>query len=109
MSGEMKEETMIGGGSLLAFFFFLTHALINPGAGESGKSTIVKQMKIIHLNGFTKEEIAGFKANIHFNTVECMRALVVSAQKFGYKFQTNNEVRPCILSHLMPYQMMKPF
>ena len=25
------------------------------GGGESGKSTIVKQMKILHINGFTEE------------------------------------------------------
>ena len=31
------------------------------GAGESGKSTLVKQMKIIHSDGFSKEELNSFK------------------------------------------------
>ncbi|XP_042198494.1 guanine nucleotide-binding protein G(o) subunit alpha-like [Callorhinchus milii] len=31
------------------------------GAAESGKSTLVKQMKIIHSHGFSDEELASFK------------------------------------------------
>ncbi|XP_043570931.1 guanine nucleotide binding protein (G protein) alpha v1 isoform X2 [Chiloscyllium plagiosum] len=37
------------------------------GAAESGKSTLVKQMKIIHSHGFTEEELISFK--IHAQTV----------------------------------------
>ena len=32
-----------------------------PGAGESGKSTIVKQMKIIHESGFTSEDFKQYR------------------------------------------------
>ncbi|KAG9509960.1 hypothetical protein GZH46_01513 [Fragariocoptes setiger] len=45
-----------------------THRLLLLGAGESGKSTIVKQMRILHINGFSEEEkrqkIEDIKRNI---------------------------------------------
>ncbi|XP_077982135.1 guanine nucleotide-binding protein G(s) subunit alpha-like [Glandiceps talaboti] len=45
-----------------------THRLLLLGAGESGKSTIVKQMRILHVDGFSTEEkkqkIEDIKKNI---------------------------------------------
>jgi hypothetical protein len=52
----------------------LTPAL--TGAGESGKSTIAKQLKIIHLNGFTQQERLAYKAIIFSNVVGSIRVLV---------------------------------
>jgi len=57
--------------------------LLLLGAGESGKSTIAKQMKIIHLNGFTDEERRDFKSIIWSNVVGSIRVLVEAAQNLG--------------------------
>ncbi|XP_010179845.1 PREDICTED: guanine nucleotide-binding protein G(t) subunit alpha-1, partial [Mesitornis unicolor] len=45
-------------------------------AGESGKSTIVKQMKIIHQDGYSLEECLEFIAIIYSNTLQSMLAIV---------------------------------
>ena len=39
------------------------------GAGESGKSTLVKQMKIIHGDGYTVDELKSYKPTICDNLV----------------------------------------
>ncbi|XP_051977607.1 guanine nucleotide-binding protein G(o) subunit alpha-like isoform X2 [Xyrauchen texanus] len=43
------------------------------GAAESGKSTLVKQMKIIHSHGFTKQELASFKPAVLDNLMTSMK------------------------------------
>jgi guanine nucleotide-binding protein G(i) subunit alpha len=46
------------------------------GAGESGKSTISKQMKIIHLNGFSEAELLSYKPILQSNAIETIKILV---------------------------------
>ncbi|XP_048869153.1 guanine nucleotide binding protein (G protein) alpha v1 [Brienomyrus brachyistius] len=43
------------------------------GAAESGKSTLVKQMKIIHSHGFTKQELTSFKPAVLDNLLTSMK------------------------------------
>lgn len=43
------------------------------GAAESGKSTLVKQMKIIHSHGFTKQELSSFKPAVLDNLLTSMK------------------------------------
>ncbi|KAJ6231680.1 guanine nucleotide-binding protein g(o) subunit alpha [Anaeramoeba flamelloides] len=46
------------------------------GSGESGKSTIARQMKIIHQNGFSELEKMKFKTIIHSNIIEYIQELI---------------------------------
>lgn len=53
-----------------------------PGSGESGKSTIVKQMKIIHLKGYSEDELYNYRPTVFKNLVECAKAVVVAMRHF---------------------------
>lgn len=44
--------------------------MLMSGAGESGKSTVIKQMKIIHQGGFPHEELLDFRTQIYRNIQE---------------------------------------
>ncbi|CUM67712.1 uncharacterized protein PRCAT00005417001 [Priceomyces carsonii] len=46
------------------------------GSGESGKSTIVKQMKILHQNGYTKEERYEYKPFVYKNILTCIKNII---------------------------------
>jgi len=46
------------------------------GAGESGKSTILKQLKNIHNHKIPKSDLNHITMSLHQNIVECMRALL---------------------------------
>ncbi|KAF2719280.1 G-protein alpha subunit [Polychaeton citri CBS 116435] len=63
------------------------------GSGESGKSTIVKQMKIIHQNGYTQDELAFYRHTIYKNLVDCAKALVSAIRQFDIEVEQaeNNE------------------
>lgn len=50
--------------------------LLLLGAGESGKSTIVKQMKIIHESGFTQEDFKQYRPVVYSNTIQSLVAIL---------------------------------
>eukprot|EP00038_Savillea_parva_P006801 m.165952 g.165952 ORF g.165952 m.165952 type:complete len:363 (-) comp12627_c0_seq1:81-1169(-) len=53
-----------------------TVKLLLLGAGESGKSTFVKQMKIIHGDGYTSEELLSYRKTVVDNLVQSMAAIL---------------------------------
>ena len=57
------------------------------GAGESGKSTVIKQLTFIHKQQLTPEERISYVKVLQNNTVQCMITLIKEAEAFGYTSQ----------------------
>ena len=57
------------------------------GAGESGKSTILKQMKLINEGSYSRDERESFKEIIYSNTVQSMRVILWNHS--SYRLMTN--------------------
>ena len=55
--------------------------LLLLGAGESGKSTFAKQMKILFLDGYTKDELLSYRNIIRSNCIMGMRTLLLESKK----------------------------
>jgi len=62
--------------------------LLLLGTGESGKSTVFKQMQIIYgQEGFSENEKATFRYVLRRNVVESMQTLLMGCQKFSIPFK----------------------
>ncbi|KAH9052733.1 G-protein alpha subunit [Lactarius vividus] len=73
------------------------------GSGESGKSTIVKQMKIIHSNGYTSEELLAFRLPIWNNLLQSAHAVVNALAKFHLEPVTTTNKMNC--ERILAYQL----
>jgi guanine nucleotide-binding protein G(i) subunit alpha len=73
------------------------------GSGESGKSTIVKQMKIIHQNGYTVDELALYRLTVFKNVVDCAKALIGAMRQF--EVEPAEEKNKEFSDFLMEYQV----
>ncbi|CAI2349939.1 unnamed protein product [Caenorhabditis sp. 36 PRJEB53466] len=61
--------------------------LLLLGAGESGKSTIVRQMRILHEMGFSKHERAAYRPVVFNNMVQSMMAILKAMRTLGIRFE----------------------
>jgi len=61
-----------------------TIKLLLLGTGESGKSTVAKQLKILHMSGFSKEELLHYKSVLYSNVMVGIATLIEQAPKLGY-------------------------
>lgn len=57
--------------------------LLLLGAGESGKSTFVKQMKIIHGHSFEQQALVDFKETVYSNVIKGMKVLIDARNKLN--------------------------
>ena len=64
------------------------------GAGESGKSTVVKQMKIINMSGYTDLERKNLRSAIFNNVLQSAQTLVGAMRDLNISWENQaNEVR----------------
>jgi len=71
--------------------FERSHKLLLLGAGESGKSTILKQVKLLFLGGFNSEEKLMYRSAVERNVIQNMQGLIEAAKKWNIKLQNNDE------------------
>ncbi|XP_018962452.1 guanine nucleotide-binding protein G(o) subunit alpha-like [Cyprinus carpio] len=60
--------------------------LLLLGGGESGKSTIVKQMKIIHEDGFSGDDVKQFKPVVYSNTIQSLATILRAMETLGIEY-----------------------
>jgi guanine nucleotide-binding protein G(o) subunit alpha len=60
--------------------------LLLLGAGESGKSTILKQMKIIHMDGYSKEDYEQSREIVYSNTINSLATIIHAMEMLNVPF-----------------------
>ncbi|KAL7669445.1 hypothetical protein ACOME3_010100 [Neoechinorhynchus agilis] len=75
-----------------------TYRLLLLGSGESGKSTIVKQMQILHKQGFSDDERRRKLADIHRNVLDAMNSILkaMDEQVNDVELQDEEKNRPLV-------------
>ena len=68
-------------------------SLLSSGTGESGKSTFIKQMRIIHGHGYSDEDKRSFIKLVYQNIFMAMNSMIRAMEtlKIAYK-NSENEV-----------------
>jgi polynucleotide 5'-kinase involved in rRNA processing len=51
------------------------------GSSDSGKSTLLKQLQIIHGNGYTQKELDKFKTRMYRNIIDIVQSIVKQANE----------------------------
>ncbi|KAG6366199.1 hypothetical protein INS49_000375 [Diaporthe citri] len=73
------------------------------GSGESGKSTIVKQMKIIHLKGYSDDELYNYRPTVFKNLIECAKAVINAMRQFD--IEPANEENRAYCDYILEYSV----
>ncbi|KAJ3376749.1 Guanine nucleotide-binding protein subunit alpha-15 [Entophlyctis sp. JEL0112] len=67
------------------------------GTGDSGKSTVLKQIRLIYGTGFTESEVAMFRSTVLLNVVTCAKCLVHAMKVLQIPYAQNASPRESVL------------
>ena len=89
---------------------FIIH--VHVGTGEAGKSTFIKQMRIIHGQGYSDRDRAEFKALVYRNTMKGIQIMIVAMDTLKIPYaDASNKVTSyyssregtCVHVHIVTY------
>lgn len=75
--------------------------LLLLGAGESGKSTILKQMKILHQGGYSEAEREAFREIIWSNTIQSMQVLLRGLKTLSPPIEVSDAAFEKLAEHIL--------
>eukprot|EP00092_Neocalanus_flemingeri_P103624 GFUD01132635.1.p1 GENE.GFUD01132635.1~~GFUD01132635.1.p1 ORF type:complete len:348 (-),score=95.97 GFUD01132635.1:24-1067(-) len=81
------------------------HKLLLLGTGEAGKSTFVKQMKILYGIGFSEEEKRSFRVDVLSNLIDGIKVLIAGMDTLGISYEKDCSFHawvPQILNYVHP-------
>lgn len=82
--------------------------LLLLGTGESGKSTFIKQMRIIHGSGFSEQDRKSYAKLVHQNIVTCVQSLVGAMETFRVPYvREENKVNGKMIRALDVYSIQQ--
>jgi len=79
--------------------------LLLLGAGESGKSTIFKQMRVLFGAPLTEEEKNQITPVVYSNTISSMKALVQAVSDFGYEDEVSKDCAILLNSNVQKHKL----
>lgn len=69
--------------------------LLLLGCGESGKSTFIKQMRIIHGSGYSDEDKKGFCKLIFQNVFMSIQSMIKGMEQLGIPYTDSSNIVSC--------------
>lgn len=72
------------------------HSCFLLGTGESGKSTFIKQMRIIHGSGYSDEDRKGFTKLVYQNIFTAMQAMIRAMDTLRIQYVCEQNKVPCL-------------
>ncbi|XP_072245701.1 guanine nucleotide-binding protein subunit alpha-11 isoform X2 [Leuresthes tenuis] len=83
--------------------------LLLLGTGESGKSTFIKQMRIIHGSGYTDEDKKGFTKLVYQNIFTSMQAMIRATETLNIPFQYEQNKNNALLVREVDVEKVSSF
>jgi len=76
----------------------LNFKILCLGPGESGKSTLIKQLVFVHRQKITDEERRSYIRVLHSNTIQCMQSFLKASEQFGLTLNQEQTISAAVIN-----------